>query len=209
VFMTAFYMFRTVFLTFGGEYRGGGAEAHGAHPHESPPVMVWPMAFLAVLAVVSGWLNATGGFDQFLGHGETHSFVQGFFGILSHPLPWISLILAGLGIFLAYAMYSAKWLSAERIGRMFSPLYVLFSRKYWFDELYEKVIVGKVLIGGIFAGLQLFDSYGVDGAVNGLANTTIASGRAIRRAQTGQLQLYGLFIGIGVLAIALCLYFFG
>jgi len=209
VFMTAFYMFRAVFLTFGGEYRGGGDEAHGAHPHESPPVMVWPMVILAVLAVVSGWLNATGGFDQFLGHGETHSFVQGFFGILTHPLPWISLITAGLGIFLAYAMYSAKWLSAERIGRMFSPLYTLFSRKYWFDELYEKVIVGKVLIGGIFAGLQLFDKYGVDGTVNGLAKTTLASGRAIRRAQTGQLQLYGLISVVGLLAIALLVYFFG
>jgi len=209
VFMTAFYMFRAVFMTFGGEYRGGGAEAHGAHPHESPPVMVWPMVVLAILAVVSGWLNATGGFDQFLGHGETHSFVQGFFGILAHPLPWISLLMAGLGILLAYAMYSAKWLSAERIGRMFAPLYLLFSRKYWFDELYEKVIMGKVLIGGIFAGLQLFDKYGVDGAVNGLANTTMAGGRAIRRAQTGQLQLYGLVIGIGLLAIVLFVYFFG
>ena len=209
VFMTAFYMFRAVFMTFGGEYRGGGAEAYGAHPHESPPVMVWPMVVLAILAVVSGWLNATGGFDQFLGHGETHSFVQGFFGILAHPLPWISLLMAGLGILLAYAMYSAKWLSAERIGRMFAPLYLLFSRKYWFDELYEKVIMGKVLIGGIFAGLQLFDKYGVDGAVNGLANTTMAGGRAIRRAQTGQLQLYGLVIGIGLLAIVLFVYFFG
>jgi len=209
VFMTAFYMFRAVFMTFGGEYRGGGAEAHGAHPHESPPVMVWPMVVLAILAVVSGWLNATGGFDQFLGHGETHSFVQGFFGILAHPLPWISLLMAGLGILLAYAMYSAKWLSAERIGRMFAPLYLLFSRKYWFDELYEKVIMGKVLIGGIFAGLQLFDKYGVDGAVNGLANTTMAGGRTIRRAQTGQLQLYGLVIGIGLLAIVLFVYFFG
>ena len=224
VFMTAFYMFRVVFLTFGGEYRGGGSpEAHGKphespsfirgevdkQPHESPSVMVMPMVILAILAVASGWLNATGGFSWFLGHGETHSFAQGFFGILAHPLTWASLMLAGLGILLAYAVYSAKWLSAERIGRLFSPLYTLFYRKYWFDELYENVLVGKALINGLFAGLQLFDVHGVDGAVNGVANTTIGAGRAIRRAQTGQLQLYGLFIGIGILAIALCLYFFG
>jgi len=207
VFMTAFYMFRVVFLTFGGEYRGG-SEAHGK-PHESPSVMVMPMVVLAILAVVSGFWNVTGAFGQFLGHGETHSFVEGFFGILTHPLPWLSLILAGLGILLAYAMYSAKWLSAERIGNLFKPLYTLFYRKYWFDELYENVFVGKALVGGLFAGLQGFDTYGVDGAVNGVASATVAGGRAIRRAHTGQLQLYGLFIGIGILAIILCLYLFG
>ena len=171
--------------------------------------MVMPMVVLAILAVVSGFWNVTGQFSAFMGHGETHSFAQGFFGILSHSLPWISLILAGLGILLAYAMYSAKWLSAERIGGLFKPLYTLFYRKYWFDELYEKVLVGKVLVGGFFAGLQGFDTYGVDGAVNGIASGAIATGKAIRKAHTGQLQLYGLFIGIGILAIILCLYFFG
>ena len=208
VFMTAFYMFRVVFMTFGGEYRGGGAEAHGK-PHESPSVMVMPMVVLAILAVVSGFWNVTGQFGAFMGHGETHSFAEGFFGILTHSLPWLSLILAGLGILFAYAMYSAKWLSAERIGGLFKPLYTLFYRKYWFDELYERVFVGKVLVGGFFAGLQGFDTYGVDGAVNGVASGAIATGRAIRRAHTGQLQLYGLFIGIGILAIVICLYFFG
>ncbi len=209
VFMTAFYMFRVVFMTFGGEYRGGSPEAHGTHPHESPSVMVMPMVILAVLAVVSGLWNVTGQFGEFLGHGETHSFSQGFFGILAHPLPWISLIMAGLGILLAYAIYSTKWLSAERIGSLFRPLYTLFYRKYWFDELYENVFVKKTLVNGFFAGLQAFDSSGVDGAVNGVANATIAGGRAIRRAHTGQLQLYGLFMGVGILAIILVLYFFG
>ncbi len=208
VFMTAFYMFRVVFMTFGGEYRGGSPEAHG-HPHESPPVMVMPMVILAVLAVVSGFWNVTGQFGVFMGHGETHSFVEGFFGILTHSLPWVSLMMAGLGILLAYAIYSAKWLSAERVGSWFKPLYTLFYRKYWFDELYEGVLVRKVLINGFFAGLQQFDTHGVDGTVNGIADGTIAGGRAIRRAQTGQLQLYGLVIGIGLLAIILSVYFFG
>ena len=116
--------------------------------------------------------------------------------------------MAGLGILLAYAIYSAKWLSAERIGSLFRPLYTLFYRKYWFDELYENIFVKKALIGGFFAGLQQIDTYGVDGAVNGVASGTMAGGRAIRRAQTGQLQLYGLFIGIGILAIIICLYLF-
>jgi NADH-quinone oxidoreductase subunit L len=171
--------------------------------------MVTPMVILAVLSVVSGLWNVTGQFGAFMGHGETHSFVQGFFGILTHPLPWISLIFAGSGILLAYAMYSAKWLSAERIGSLFKPIYTLFYRKYFFDELYEDIIVRLALVRGLFVGFQIFDNNAVDGTVNGVANGAIATGRAIRRTQTGQLQLYGLVIGVGVLAIVLCLYLFG
>ena len=208
VFMTAFYMFRVVFMTFGGEYRGGDPEAPG-HPHESPSVMVAPMVILAVLAVFSGLWNVTGAFGVFMGHGGTQGFAEGFFGILTHSLPWISLIMAGLGILLAYAIYSARWLSAERIGSTFKPLYTLFLRKYWMDELYEGIFVKKALLGGVFSGLEQIDTYGIDGAVNGVATGVITGGRAIRRVQTGQLQLYGLAMGIGIVAIILVLYFFG
>jgi NADH-quinone oxidoreductase subunit L len=206
VLMTAFYMFRAVFMTFGGEYRGG----EGGHkPHESPLVMIAPMVVLAILAVVSGLWNTHNAFGAFMGHGETTGFLEGFFGILAKPLPWISLGLAGLGVLLAYAIYSAKWLSAERIGRMFHPLYSLFLHKYWLDELYEKVFLGKVLLRGFFAFLQFFDVHVVDGAVNGIASGAMATGQAIRKAHSGQLQLYGLFIGIGIIVIVACLYIFG
>ncbi len=211
VFMTAFYMFRAVFMTFGGEYRGGAADEHGSHghPHESPKVMVIPMVVLAILSVVSGLWNVTGHFGAFMGHGETHGFVEGFFHPLTQPLPWISLILAGLGILLAYAMYSKKWISPERVGSLFPPLYTLLSRKYWFDELYENIIVRLVLLRGLFAGFQFFDERGVDGAVNGVADGVRAGGRVIRQAQTGQLQLYALAIGVGIVVIILCVYFLG
>jgi NADH-quinone oxidoreductase subunit L len=216
VFMTAFYMFRAVVLTFGGEYRGGAVSSHGGHGggklHESPAVMVVPMVILAVLSVVSGWLNVTGSFGQFLGHGgngEVPSFVEGFFGMLARPLPLISLLVAGLGIFLAYAMYSVKWLSAEAVGKVFKPFYNLFYRKYWFDELYERVIVVRVLVDGIFRALSVFDSRVVDGAVNGVASGTAEASGVMRRAQTGQLQAYGIAIAIGVIAIAVCFYLFG
>jgi len=209
VFMTAFYMFRVIYMTFHGEYRGGDPEAHG-HPHESPGVMVWPMVFLSVLAVGAGWWNLSGHFSAFMGHGETKGFIEGLFGIFTHsPWPIISLLLGIGGILLAYLMYSSKRISAERVGDMFKPLYTMFLRKYWMDELYEDIIVRKTLIGGLFAGLQQVDTYGVDGTVNGVANGTSAGGGIIRRLQTGQLQLYGLFIGIGILAIAICLYTFG
>ncbi|HET6478403.1 MAG TPA: NADH-quinone oxidoreductase subunit L [Dehalococcoidales bacterium] len=217
VFMTAFYMFRAVFMTFGGEYRGGAPDAHGhgghdshhSQPHESPRVMTIPLVILAVLSIFSGLWNVTGHFDAFMGHGETHGFFEGLFHPFTLSLPWISLILAGLGILLAYAMYSKSWISAERMGSMFKPLYTLFYRKYWFDELYENIIVRNALLRGLFSGFEQFDNKVVDGAVNGVADGAIASGRTIRYAQTGQLQLYGLFIGIGILTIIFVLYFFG
>jgi NADH-quinone oxidoreductase subunit L len=216
VFMTAFYIFRVLFLTFTGEYRGGNAASHehGQEPehnhlHESPLVMVAPMCVLAILAVFSGFWNVGGQFGALLGEGKTQGFAAGFFGILTHPLPLIALAVAASGIFVAYAMYGAKWLSAERIGHAFHPLYTLFYHKYYIDELYENILVKKVLVNGLFVGLQKFDTYVVDGAVNGLAKGAMAGGQTLRRAQTGQLQLYGLVMGIGILAIVVCLYIFG
>jgi NADH-quinone oxidoreductase subunit L len=142
-----------------------------------------------------------------MGHGETHSFLYGFFHPLTQVLPWISLILAGLGILLAYAMYSKKVISPERIGSMFKPIYTMFYRKYWIDELYEGAIVRTALMNRLFTWFQAIDSKGIEGIVNGLANGTVAGGKAIRQTQTGQLQLYGLFIGLGIILILLVMYF--
>jgi len=203
VFITAFYMFRVVFLTFGGKYHGD------TKPHESSPVMIVPMVVLAILAIGSGWFNVSGGFSSFLGHGESHGFFDGFFGVFSHLLTWVSLLVAIAGVFLAYAIYSAKWLSARRIRRLFAPLHTLLSRKYWFDDIYENLIARRLLLNGLFAGLKFFDSQGVDGVVNGVASTIGATGRVIRRAQTGQLQLYGMFIILGIISIILALYLSG
>ncbi|MFC2021075.1 NADH-quinone oxidoreductase subunit L [Chloroflexota bacterium] len=206
VFMTAFYMFRAVYLTFHGEYRGKASEAHG-QPHESPMVMVAPMVVLAGLAVISGLWNTGGGFTEFMG--EAHPHAPGFFGVFGQGLPWLSLALAGLGIFLARAMYSKESISAERIGSIFKPIYTLFYRKYWLDEIYENIIVKISLIGGLFKGLEKIDTYGVDGAVNAIAEGAYTEGSLLRKIQTGQLQLYGLVTGIGIVAIILVLYIWG
>ncbi len=224
VFLTAFYMFRLMFLGFHGTYRGNN------HPHESPAVMTAPLLFLAVPAAFSGLLNLTGGFSGLFGHGEPTSIIEGLFGAFAHPLTWLSLALAGAGMFLAYAIYIKGWLSAESISRRFGALYELVRRKYFFDELYEKVIGELLLLRGLFTGFHFFDSrildnglntvivenaitrrlFGrmkyfdekaVDGAVNAVADNTVVAGSMLRRAQTGQLQAYGLFITFGILAI--------
>jgi NADH-quinone oxidoreductase subunit L len=218
VFLTAFYMFRAIFMTFHGEYKGGAPDEDGhlSHPHESPPVMTGPLVFLSLLAIGVGWWNVTGGFGSFMGHEVegAHSFISGFFTIFGHtvngvPLPLISLLVALFGIFAAYAIYIKRWIKAESIGKLFGPLYTLVFRKYYFDELYENVIVKLALLKGLFAGFQFFDSKGIDGAVNTAGKAVSGSGRVIRHAETGQLQLYALGIGIGVIIISLCIYLFG
>ena len=221
VFMTAFYMFRAIFMTFGGEYRGGdaghgGHSSHGGHdshgePHESPLVMLFPMVILALLAVGAGWSFWAGGAAKFLGEGsyaglpgvpwEHHDFFALFSKAAEEPLPLIALAVALGGILLAYAIYSAKWISAEKIGQVFAPIYTLLSRKYFMDELYEQVLVMRVLVNGIFRQIQLFDTYVVDGIVNGLGKITVTASGALRRLQTGQLQGYGLAFVLGIVII--------
>lgn len=211
VFMTAFYMFRVIFLTFGGESRSSHGEGpDNSHPHESPKVMIIPMAVLGIFSVVSGFWGVGGQFGNFLGNGEeTRSFLSGFLGVFNHPLTWISLSIAGLGILLAYAIYSAKWLSAENLGRIFRPVYTVLYNRYWMDYLYEKTIVNLALFDFLFARFQWFDSRIVDGIVNGAAGLTANSGKAARRTQNGQFQIYALSIGIGLVAIIACVLIFG
>jgi NADH-quinone oxidoreductase subunit L len=213
VFLTAFYMFRAIFMTFHGEYRGGEHSAHTTShsgTHESPGVMVGPLIFLSILAIGVGWWNVTGGFSAFMGHaveGESQGFPGSLFAPFSHALPVIALLVALFGIFAAYAIYIKRWIKATTMGKIFGPLYTLVYRKYFMDELYENIIVKGILLKGLFTVFRLFDSKGVDGAVNGAGGIVIGGGRGIRHIQTGQVQLYALFIGIGLAAISLFVFF--
>jgi NADH-quinone oxidoreductase subunit L len=220
VFMTAFYMFRAIFMTFHGEYRGGDPDGDYHHTHESPKVMVAPLVFLAALAIGAGWWNLANGFGNFFGHegemavssaaaGVFAPFAHFSFTSFSHALPVVSLILALLGIFAAYTIYIKKWVTAESVGRFFGPLYTWALRKFYFDELYENLLIKKVLAGGLFKVFSLFDSKGVDGVVNEAGALVTGSGKAVRQSQTGQLQFYGLFIGLGVAVITLVVLIWG
>lgn len=197
-FFTSLYIFRVYFMVFGGEYRG---KAH--HIHESPKVMLFPMVLLALGSIFSGWL--WGQFIPFLG-GEVK---YGFFTILTSPIALLSLLFSGLGILTAYALYSAKWISVEKIRGALPHLHTLLVQKYYFDHLYERVITMGIFVNGLFRGLEIIDSSGVDRTVDKVAGGTISAGRTIRKAQVGQLQFYGLAIIFGLIAILLALYLWG
>ncbi len=216
VFMTAFYMFRAIFMTFHGEYKGGEVPEHGAHDsghgpklHESPWVMVGPLVFLTLLSVGAGWFNVSGGFDALYGAHAEHqtTFFGHFFGVLGEGLPWAGLSLAIAGIALAYAIYIKKVISNEMLGRIFRPFYTVFINKYWFDELYQGIIVQRVLIGGLFRVFQFIDTAVIEGLVNGIPKLIYASGGLVRRLSNGQLQFYGAVFSVGVIVVFLVVYF--
>jgi len=205
VFLTALYIARAIFLTFGGEYRGGeqpteghGTAAHAGEPHESPWVMALPLALLAVPAVASGFANVSGGVEHLLEGAlpeGLHLHETSFnFGIAAS-----STAAALAGLFVAWLFYGVQVLSADRVRQALAPLHTLVSNKYYLDHLYERVIVGTVLYRGVGFALDMFDRWVVDGIVNGAAWSTGRASAGLRQLQSGQLQAYGVIAFVGVL----------
>jgi len=201
VFLTALYVGRMLFLTFGGQYRGGEHGGHAAEPQEAPWVMALPMLVLALLAAGAGFFNVRDGIDHLLegalplGTIERQAEAGFEWGI---ALGSVALGVAGL--FLAWLIYSARVITAESIRRAFRPLHALLERKYYLDWLYEDVIVRRGVLASVAWGLDLWDRYVVDGIVNGAATLTRWSADRLRLAQAGQVQVYGAAIIIGAVA---------
>ena len=213
-FMTAFYMFRTVFMTFHGNFRGGAdndpdTDAHlgSVHMGESPTTMVAPLVILAVPAVAAGFL-ANSIFDlgfipahwlaHFLDYNPAVHVEAGSFNIIIAAL---STLVAAGGISLAYLMYISRAVSPEAIAGALRPVHTLLYRKYFMDELYEDVIVRRAFYGWLSYALDWIDRSVVDKLANLLGWLGANTGTALRQAQTGQLQAYGMGISVGILII--------
>jgi NADH-quinone oxidoreductase subunit L len=220
VFMTAFYSFRAVFLTFEGKYRGGEPpehapahreaqqrDAHQGQPHESPLVMSLPLLILAVPAALFGFWNMPwDGMDR-IGHLLEGALPEATAESLHHnefnfAIAAGSTALALAGIVLAYAIYVARVVSAESLQKMWGPVHTLVARKYYMDELYEQIIVRNMLYRGVCYGLQWVDTNIVDYAVNGAASLTRWSGDRLRWVQSGSVQAYGTVGFAGLLVAA-------
>ncbi|WP_400162272.1 NADH-quinone oxidoreductase subunit L [Brevibacillus sp. TJ4] len=202
-FFTAFYMFRLFFLTFTGEARG----KHMAH--ESPSVMTGPLLVLALLAIVSGFINIPNApvLSDWLLDSATGAAITTVFGDgVAHAAIWlqvVALAVSVLGIILAYLMYGKKSVSADTIPETLPWLYQLSYRKYYVDELYHYVFVRP--LGWLGTILFAFDKYVVDGLVNLTAKLTSGIGALHSKAQNGQMQSYGVMVLFGLLLVVVAI----
>jgi NADH-quinone oxidoreductase subunit L len=201
--LTALYMFRLVFIVF---FNRNNVPRH-IHPHESPPVMRWPLIILAVLAATAGLAGVPP--DA----GIYHRFVEPVFapalergmhitaGFTNETLMimLISTMVAVIGIFFAWLLYYRPSPLPAAMAENLPYLYQAILNKWYFDELYQKVFVdgGKALA---YAAWR-FDQKVIDGLVNGVAFFMRGSGARLRRVQTGFVQAYALAIGLGVLGL--------
>jgi NADH-quinone oxidoreductase subunit L len=200
VFMTAFYMFRVIFMTFGGEYRG---TADVESIREAPLTMTVPLLILVVPSILVGLWGAPmlgNGFARFL-EGPTVEAAE-----MNVGLAGLGTILALAGIGLAYVMYSSKLISAVAMTARFRPLYVLLFNRYWIDELYCW-LMDKFIIAVAF-GLAWFDGHVIDGVVNGVGRGTTVAGDWLRGLQTGRIPSYALAVAGGLAIIAFWAVFF-
>jgi NADH-quinone oxidoreductase subunit L len=205
-FMTAFYMFRAVFMTFHGESR---VEGH-VHVHESPSIMVIPLCVLAVLSLVGGWI----GLPLIEGGNQLREFLSPVFATAGHAaaehgghqaglevtMMMVSMGIAIAGILLAWIMYIRNPALPEKLASRFAGLYQLIYHKYFVDEAYDAVIVEPIKNGSVFLW-RIFDSRVIDGAVNGTAALIQWASRGVRKLETGQVQEYALGIVGGVVVV--------
>jgi NADH-quinone oxidoreductase subunit L len=204
-FLTAFYSWRLLFMTFHGESR---ADHHVLdHAHESPPTMLVPLVLLSVGAVFAGWWFH----DQFIG--DIHAaYWQGaiFTGPTNHVIeqiertPFLIGILPTatgiLGIALAYWFYVHDKALPERLATRFAPLYRFLLNKWYFDELYQFLFVRPAvwLANELW---QVGDVTIIDGVPNGLAALAEGGSEQIVRIQTGSIAVYAFTMLVGVVAL--------
>jgi len=211
--LTAVYMTRALVLTFHGDERW--PNAHELKPHESPASMTLPLWALGILSVIGGFV----GLPAVIGHGEynwIHHWLGAPFGgpvaeiaMGEHGVPvateWMLIGLGGLlaivGVAYGWAKFGKQGLKFdERLKSSLGGAYTVFSNKYYWDEFYDKWVVGPI-VNLADRGVSVFDQTVVDGAVNGVATLVQNAAGRLRRIQTGVVQSYALALVLGVVVV--------
>jgi NADH-quinone oxidoreductase subunit L len=192
--MTAFYVFRALFMTFFGEYRGHH------HPHESPYVMTIPLAVLALLSAGGGFINVP-------------KWLESIFPEKPEPanemLVYISVAAGVVGIVLAYIFYVAKPRLADSLAKSLSGLYTLLYNKYFVDEVYDAVVVAPLVKGSRTVLWKGVDAGLIDGIVNGVGARSRGIGRIFRLLQSGNIRSYAAWVVLGSVVLLLAIGFAG
>jgi NADH-quinone oxidoreductase subunit L len=224
--LTAFYMFRLWYMTFFGERRtsdrrpdadvsmSGVHLSHGIH--DSGGMMLFPLAVLAFLATVGGWI----GWPQVLGGGNwLGHFLDPVIGATTATpaheassaielvLMGISLVAVAAGWFAAHVMYFSKPELPGKLAKQFSGVYSLVLNKYWIDELYNAAVVRPL---NVFARIVLWwtvDKGVIDGSAYAAAGGAMGLGAIVRRLQSGNIRSYAGWLAGGAAAIIVLMYF--
>jgi NADH-quinone oxidoreductase subunit L len=239
--MTSFYMFRLWFKTFFGpehfeehtDLHDHGAAVHtnpGSHAvmvadheephahgvHESPAIMTIPLAVLALLSIIGGWVGVPAALG---GHNEIEHFLDPVFTTgaaveaatsssgLELGLAAVSVLVALVGLAIAYAFYYKKPGTAAALAQRAPALYHLVENKFYIDEIYGALIVSpllmfsRIFLGGIIDGGLVTGSGAAAGA------TTRGLGSLVRRVQSGNIRSYAGWLAIGAAAVLLVMIF--
>jgi NADH-quinone oxidoreductase subunit L len=196
-FLTAFYMFRVVFLAFyAGPAKAGHDDSphdHHHEPHDPPFTMLLPLWILAFLSL------AVGIYSTFTGHVPIVAAAE------PETAPgWLTPSAIGValaGIALAWLVYQVRSIDAEKLAAAFGPIRRAAIAKFWIDDLFEGVLGFALFAFSRFVGW--IDRYLVDGVLNLLSAWTVISGDAIRSIQTGRAQDYVYGVAVGVLILIL------
>ncbi|MBV8668760.1 MAG: NADH-quinone oxidoreductase subunit L [Candidatus Eremiobacteraeota bacterium] len=196
--LTAYYMFRLVFMTFfTGAYRGD----HEPHADRSPTMEV-PVAILAVLATIGGWLVLPG-------HDEMSRLLQGAFGdrgILPTmgEINWfvtgVTTFSAAAGLVIAWWLYERAPQLRRRLATMFAPVQRVLANAYYIDTIYHWLFEVPTLTAASDIA-KYVDPEGVGGVIAGVARTTTGLGDAMRGWETGYLRRYGLGMVVGMVLV--------
>ena len=193
--LTAFYMFRLYFLTFGGSFRGTADQKH--HLHESPKSMTIPLIVLAVLSVVGGLMGIPNGHMHVLhyflkpGFGPAEAWISNPHHFNMHELFLMSIAVAAAAaaIYIAYMIYRKNnILPVDSEDDMTAPQRVMYN-KYYVDELYD-AIIRKPFDKLSDLAYRFFEIPVVDGIVNGVGNAAKQIGGIVKYAQSGSIGLY-------------------
>jgi NADH-quinone oxidoreductase subunit L len=205
-FLTAFYSWRLLFMTFHGAPRA--SQEVMSHVHESPPVMILPLIVLAAGAIFAGMI----GFHYFVGDGRDafwgdailvlsdHDSIEG-----AHHAPfWVGklpLAVGLLGIFCAWVAYIKRPEIPGLVVEKFRWVYLFLLNKWYFDELYDFLFVRPALALGRFLWKdgdgRMIDGFGPDG----ISSVTRGLSVLASRLQTGYLYHYAFAMLIGVVAL--------
>ena len=218
--LTSFYMFRLLFMTFFGDYRGARVDAHGqAHavhgqdehghdehghgePHESPMVMLVPLMILALLSMVGGLVGIGNRFEHFLGPVFGSGAVAEGAGEAASRgtellLMGISVAVAFLGLIFAYVLYVSKPYLPEKIADALNGFYTTVLNKYYIDELYAKLFVKPLVDGSTTILWQGVDRKVIDDTVNNAADGARHVSDEVRHMQSGNVRSYAGWIAAG------------